>query len=117
MLFRAGLHAVFPSFVPDLSQRHTDCRYSCSVHGITGVICGIATLLLLLLQMERETQSGGTDPHYAVPRTVAGPSGVRLMERRPNSEPVIPCPPPLLRRVQPSDLPPAWSADGPVHIG
>ena len=58
--------------------------------------------------MERETQSGGTDPHYAVPRPVAGPSGVRHMERRPNSEPDTPCTPPLIRRVQPGHLPPAY---------
>ena len=103
MLFRAGLHAVFPSFVPVLSQRHTDRRYSCGVHGITGVIFGIAAVFLLL-QMERETQLGGTDPHYA---TLAGPSGVRLMERRPNTEPDTPCPPPLIRLVQAGDLPAA----------
>ena len=45
-----------------------------------------------LLQMEHETQSGDTGPHYAVPRTLAGSSGVRLIERRPNSEPDSPCP-------------------------
>ena len=106
MLFRAGSHAVFRSFVPDLSLRYTDCRYSCGVYGIAGVIFDIAAIFLLL-QMESGTLSGGTDPHYAVPRTVAGPSGVRIMERRPNSEPDTPCPPPLIRRAQPGDLPPA----------
>ena len=42
--------------------------------------------------MERETQSGSTDPHYALPRAVAAPSGMRIMERKPNSEPDTPCP-------------------------
>ncbi len=78
MLFRAGLHAVFPSFAPVLSQRHTGRRYSCGVLGVTGVIFGIAAVSLFL-QMQRETQSGGTDPHYAIPRAVAVPSGVRIM--------------------------------------
>ena len=105
-MFRAGLHAVFHSFVPDLSLHHTDCRYSCGVHGITDGIFVIATVFLLL-QMERETQSGRTGPRYAVPRAVADPSGVRFMERRPNSEPDTPCPPPLIRCVDPGDLPPA----------
>ena len=104
----AGLHAVFRSFVPDLSPRHTDRRYSCGVHGITDGIFVIAIVfVLLLLQTVRETQSGSTDPHYAVPRAVVGPSGTRVMERRPNSEPDTPCPPPLLRRVPPGDMPPA----------
>ena len=62
---------------------------------------------LLLLQMDRETQSGDTCPRYAVPRAQVGPSGVRLMERRPNSEPVTPCPPLPIRRVLPGQLPPA----------
>ena len=57
--------------------------------------------------MERETQTGSTDPHYAVPRAVAGPSVVRIMERRPNSEPDTPCPQQLIRRVEPGHLPPA----------
>ena len=74
---------------------------------VTGVIFVIAAVILLLLQMEHETQSGGPDAHCAIPRAVAGPSGVRIMERRPNSEPDTPCPPPLIRRVQPGDLPPA----------
>ena len=104
----AGLHAVFRSFVPDLSPRHTDRRYSCGVHGITDGIFVIAIVfVLLLLQTVRETQSGSTDPHYAVPRAVVGPSGTRVMERRPNSEPDTPCPPPLLRRIPPGDMPPA----------
>ena len=102
-MFRAGLHAVFRSFVPDLSLRHTDRRYSCDVHGITDGIFVIAIVFLLLLQ----TQSGSPAPHYAVPRAVACPSSTRVMERRPNSEPDTPCPPPLIRRVEPGTLPPA----------
>ena len=99
----AGLHAVFRSFVPDLSLRHTDRRYSCDVHGITDGIFVIAIVFLSLLQ----TQLGSPAPHYAVPRAVACPSSTRVMERRPNSGPDTPCPPPLLRRVPPGDMPPA----------
>ena len=73
---------------------------------VTDIIFCITTLLLLL-KMERETQSGDTCPHYAVPRPLAGPSGVRLMERRPNSEPDTPCPPRPIRRVQPGEPSPA----------
>ena len=57
--------------------------------------------------MERETQSGITDPHYAVPRAVESLGGTRIMERGPNSEPDTPCPPPLIRRDEPGHLPPA----------
>ena len=62
---------------------------------------------LLLLQMDRETPTGDACPHYAVPSALEGPSGVRIMERRPNSEPDTPCPPLPIRRVLPGDLPPA----------
>ena len=68
-----------------------------------------------LLQMERETQSGDSGPHYAVPRTLAGPSGVRLIQRRPNSEPDAPCLPPLIRCVQPGELPSACLERGRVR--
>ncbi len=62
--------------------------------------------------MDRETQLGSTGSHYAVPRAVAGPSGARCMERRPNTEPDTPCPPPLIRRVEPGTLPPACMERG-----
>ena len=117
MLFRAGLHAVFPSFVPVLSQRYTDCCYRCGVHGITVVIFGIAAVFLFL-QMELETQSGGTDLDYEIPRAVAGPSGVCIIERRPNSEPDTPCPHRLFGVSCLAICPrPVWRADGPVRIG
>ena len=37
-------------------------------------------------------QKGDNGPHYAVPRTLVGPRGVRLVEMRPNSEPDTPYP-------------------------
>ena len=77
------------------------------------MIFGIATLLLL--QIERETQSGDACAHYAVPRALAGPIGVRIMERRPNSEPDTPWPPLPIRRVLPCELPPACLERGRVH--
>ena len=64
-------------------------------------------LLLFLIQMERETQSGDACTHYAVPRALTGPTGERVMERLPNSEADTPYPPPLIRCVRPGDLPPA----------
>ena len=91
------------SFVPDLTLSPIDGHYSWDLHGITHMIFCNTTLL----QMERETQSGDTGPPYAVPRTLAGPSGVRLVEMCPNSEEDTPCLSPPIRRVQPGDLPPA----------
>ena len=67
------------------------------------MIFGITTLL----QMESETPSGDACTQYAVPRALAGPSGDRIMERRPNSWPDTPCPPPPTRRFLPGELPPA----------
>ena len=59
------------------------------------------------LQMERRPQSGDTAPRYAVPRTLTGPGGVRMMEYRPNSEPDTPCPTLTTQRVPSGGLPPA----------
>ena len=59
------------------------------------------------LQMERRQPLGDTEPHYAVPKTPAGPMGIRLMEIRPNSGSDTPCPPLPVHRVPPRDLPPA----------
>ena len=70
------------------------------------MILGIAPLLLLL-QMEGVTQSGDACTKYAVPRALAGPSGERIMERRPNSEADTPCPPLPIHRALPCELPPA----------
>ena len=58
------------------------------------------------LQMERRPQSGDT-ALYAVPRTLTGPGGVRMMEYRLNSEPDTPCPTLTTQRVPSGGLPPA----------
>ena len=65
----------------------------------------------ILLQVERETESGETCPHYAVPRTQAGPGVVRLIERRPTSDPNTLC---THRLFAVSSLL-VWSADEPVY--
>ena len=42
--------------------------------------------------MESREQLGDTGPEYAFPKSHAGPSGIRLMEIRRNSEPDTTCP-------------------------
>ena len=75
-------------------------------------------LLLFLIQMERETQSGDACALYAVPRALTGPTGERVMERLPNSRPDTPCPHSLFGVSGLAICPgPAWSAAGPVRIG
>ena len=92
-LFATSINAVswsvscFLSSVPDKSLRHIDAHYICVLLGIADVIFGI----IAFLQMARRQQLEDTGAHYEVPKTL-GPGGtIRLMERRPNSGPDIPC--------------------------
>ena len=59
------------------------------------------------LHMERRARTGDTAPGYAVPRTLTGSGGVRMMKYRLNSGPDIPCPPLPAQRVPPGRLLPA----------
>ena len=91
-----------------LSFAHSFPTYPRAIRTVvTAVVYMALQTGYLLLQTVRTPQLGSTDPHYAVPRAVVGPSGTRVMERRPNSEPDTPCHPPLLQRVSPGVLPPA----------